>query len=154
MSVATKNPFAILDGLYPSLSFLFSHLISFFFTSPLHLYSKYTHLHHRLPTAEDPSRPSSPTPAAPKEAPPVPPAPSRGAQKPRGGPAARGGKYYARGGAKSGIKESGNLNQNGIEEPATDGQRKCELTGSITLLHCIIRSFIVYCRLTSSLSYV
>lgn len=93
MSVATKNPFAILD-------------------------------------AEDASRPSSPAPApAKEEAPPAPPAPTRGTQKPRGGPAARGGKYYARGGAKSGPKDSGNLNQNGIEEPPADGQRKFEGTG-------------------------
>lgn len=88
MSVATKNPFAILD-------------------------------------AEDASRPSSPAPPPAKEAaPPAPPAPTRGTQKPRGGPAARGGKYYARGGSKSGPRDTGNLNQNGIEEPPADGQRK------------------------------
>ncbi|KAJ7837570.1 hypothetical protein B0H14DRAFT_3087235 [Mycena olivaceomarginata] len=86
MSVATKNPFALLE-------------------------------------AEDSSRPSSPV-SAPAPAAPTPPAPARGAaQKPKGGPAARGGKYYARGGAKSGARAdegAGNLNQNGIEDAAQD----------------------------------
>ncbi|KAI0757040.1 hypothetical protein C8Q80DRAFT_74265 [Daedaleopsis nitida] len=61
MSVASRNPFALLD--------------------------------------DDASRPASPTPAAPaKQAAPAP-APTRGgAQKPRGGPASRGGRYYQRGG--------------------------------------------------------
>ncbi|KAJ7619075.1 hypothetical protein DFH06DRAFT_1341959 [Mycena polygramma] len=71
--------------------------------------------------AEDSSRPSSPV-SAPTPAP-APPAPARGAQKPRGGPAARGGKYYARGGAKPGARTddgAGNLNQNGIEDAAQD----------------------------------
>lgn len=63
--------------------------------------------------AEDASRPSSPAPA-PKDTPQQAPA----AQKPRNGPAARGGKYYQRGGAKAAPRDSGgNLNQNGIEEP-------------------------------------
>ncbi|KAJ7925832.1 hypothetical protein B0H13DRAFT_1862660 [Mycena leptocephala] len=85
MSVATKNPFALLE-------------------------------------AEDSSRPSSPV-SAPTPAAPAPPAPARGsAQKSRGGPAARGGKYYARGGAKSGARDegTGNLNQNGIEDAPQD----------------------------------
>ncbi|KAJ6575167.1 hypothetical protein B0H19DRAFT_1127464 [Mycena capillaripes] len=85
MSVATKNPFALLE-------------------------------------AEDSSRPSSPV-SAPAPAAPAPPAPARGAQKPRGGPAARGGKYYARGGAKTGARAdeaTGNLNQNGIEDAPQD----------------------------------
>ncbi|KAK7064189.1 hypothetical protein R3P38DRAFT_2756942 [Favolaschia claudopus] len=82
MSVATKNPFALLE--------------------------------------EDASRPNSPV-SAPAPAVPTPPAPARGnANKSRGGPAARGGKYYARGGgAKSGARADdlgGNPNQNGIEE--------------------------------------
>jgi hypothetical protein len=76
--------------------------------------------------AEDSSRPSSPV-SAPTPAAPAPPAPARGsAQKSRGGPAARGGKYYARGGAKSGARDegTGNLNQNGIEDAPQD--KKCE----------------------------
>lgn len=87
MSVATKNPFAILD-------------------------------------AEDASRPSSPAPAK-KAAAPAPPAPppSRGAPKQRGGPASRGGKYYPRGGAKPSPRDAGALNQNGIEEPQTEGRK-------------------------------
>ncbi|KAJ7110170.1 hypothetical protein C8R44DRAFT_274963 [Mycena epipterygia] len=87
MSVATKNPFALLE-------------------------------------AEDSSRPASPVSApAPTPAAPAPPAPARSAQKPRGGPAARGGKYYARGAAKSGARAdegAGNLNQNGIEDAPQD----------------------------------
>ncbi|PIL32006.1 hypothetical protein GSI_06710 [Ganoderma sinense ZZ0214-1] len=60
MSVASRNPFALLD--------------------------------------EDASRPASPSPAAAtKQAAPAP-APTRGTQKPRGGPASRGGRYYQRGG--------------------------------------------------------
>lgn len=60
MSVASRNPFALLD--------------------------------------EDASRPASPSPAAAnKQATPAP-APTRGTQKPRGGPASRGGRYYQRGG--------------------------------------------------------
>ncbi|KAJ6604698.1 hypothetical protein DFH09DRAFT_1300876 [Mycena vulgaris] len=86
MSVATKNPFALLE-------------------------------------AEDSSRPPSPV-AAPAPAPPAPAAPSRGAQKPRGGPAARGGKYYARGGAAKPAARTddgvGNLNQNGLEDAPQD----------------------------------
>ncbi|KAJ6519872.1 hypothetical protein C8R45DRAFT_1085810 [Mycena sanguinolenta] len=73
--------------------------------------------------AEDASRPSSPVSAPAPAAAPTPPAPARGAQKQsRGGPAARGGKYYARGGAKSGARDelSGNPNQNGIEEAPQD----------------------------------
>ncbi|KAJ7487651.1 hypothetical protein B0H11DRAFT_1103762 [Mycena galericulata] len=92
MSVATKNPFALLE-------------------------------------AEDSSRPSSPV-SAPAPAAPEPPAPARGAQKPRGGPAARGGKYYARGGAKSVAKTddgAGNLNQNGIDDAPQD--RKFDARG-------------------------
>ncbi|KAJ7706130.1 hypothetical protein B0H17DRAFT_1174986 [Mycena rosella] len=90
MSVATKNPFALLDD------------------------------------AEDSSRPSSPV-AAPAPAAPVPVAPPRGAQKPRGGPAARGGKYYARGGKPVAPTEDGNLNQNGIEDAPQD--RKFDARG-------------------------
>lgn len=88
MSVATKNPFALLD-------------------------------------AEGASRSSSPTPA---QAPPAPPAPARSNQKPRGGPAARGGKYYARGGKPA--PKDANPNQNGIEEPVVaDGQKRFENRG-------------------------
>ncbi|RDB29680.1 hypothetical protein Hypma_015481 [Hypsizygus marmoreus] len=93
MSVATKNPFALLD-------------------------------------AEGASRPSSPAPAPAPQAPAAPPAPTRGTQKPRGGPAARGGKYYARGGANKPAPKDGNLNQNGIDEPApVEGQRRFEARG-------------------------
>ncbi|KAG5648029.1 hypothetical protein DXG03_007064 [Asterophora parasitica] len=92
MSVATKNPFALLD-------------------------------------AEGASRPASPAPAA-AQAPPAPPAPARGNQKPRGGPAARGGKYYARGGANKPAQKDANPNQNGVEEPvAGEGQRRFENRG-------------------------
>ncbi|KAI1797840.1 hypothetical protein LXA43DRAFT_1088908 [Ganoderma leucocontextum] len=60
MSVASRNPFALLD--------------------------------------DDASRPASPaSAAATKQAAPTP-APTRGTQKPRGGPASRGGRYYQRGG--------------------------------------------------------
>ncbi|KAH0590680.1 hypothetical protein J132_09850 [Termitomyces sp. J132] len=91
MSVATKNPFALLE-------------------------------------ADDSSRPPSPAPAAP--APAAPPAPARTSQKPRGGPAARGGKYYARGGANKPAFKDANPNQNGVEEPAAaEGQRKFEARG-------------------------
>ncbi|KAG6878407.1 hypothetical protein C0993_007589 [Termitomyces sp. T159_Od127] len=89
MSVATRNPFAILE-------------------------------------AED-SRPPSPAPKAPAPAP-APPAPPRSSQKSRGGPAARGGKYYARGG-KSASKDP-NSTQNGVEDAAaSEGQRKFEGRG-------------------------
>ena len=91
-----------------SLLFSLSHLI-------------YPHL-----LAEDTSRPSSPAPAPAAEAPSAPLPNARGNQKQRGGPAARGGKYYSRGGAsnKSAPKD-GNLNQNGVEEPvAPEGQRR------------------------------
>lgn len=90
MSVATKNPFALL---------------------------------------EEDSRSSSPVPAPAPAAAPAAPAPARGnAQKSRGGPAARGGKYYARGGAKSAVRAEdlsgqGNLNPNGIEDPPAADKR-------------------------------
>jgi len=89
MSVATKNPFALLE-------------------------------------AESTSRPSSPPPTTQ-----APPAPARGSQKPRGGPAARGGKYYSRGGgpAKPPSNDA-NPNQSGIEEPiAVEGQRRFDNRG-------------------------
>jgi hypothetical protein len=76
MSVASKNPFSLLDGAYR-----FHMARSSSSSSP----------------AEDSSRPASP---APKAAAPPAPAPAAGRaqqQKPRTGPA-RGGKYYARGG--------------------------------------------------------
>lgn len=81
-----------------------------------------------VPPAEGASRPSSPPPPA-SQAPPAPPAPARGTQKPRGGPAARGGKYYARGGATKPPSKDANPNQNGVEEPiAGEGQRRCKPT--------------------------
>ncbi|KAF8642329.1 hypothetical protein AX16_009598 [Volvariella volvacea WC 439] len=85
MSVATKNPFAILD-------------------------------------AENASDFSSPAPA-PKETA-APPAPARGAQRSRGGPAARGGKYYSRGGGNKSTPRD--QNQSGAEEPPAEHQRKFE----------------------------
>jgi len=85
MSVATKNPFAILD-------------------------------------AEDASRPSTP-PAAAKASPQAPPVPTRGTAKSRG-PASRGGKYYARGGAaRGGARDSAQPQE---DEPSTENQRKSE----------------------------
>ncbi|KAJ7631043.1 hypothetical protein FB45DRAFT_1058931 [Roridomyces roridus] len=91
MSVATKNPFALLE--------------------------------------EDSSRPSSPV-SAPAPSAPAPPAPAatRGNQRARGGPASRGGKYYARGGAAAKSGDTGNLNQNGIED-APAQERKFEGRG-------------------------
>ncbi|KAF8898694.1 hypothetical protein BD779DRAFT_1666490 [Infundibulicybe gibba] len=85
MSVATKNPFALLD--------------------------------------EGASRPSSPTPA--KSEPPAPPAPSRANQKPRTGPAARGGKYYARGGKP----QRDSTTQAQDDPPPIDSQRKSDGRG-------------------------
>lgn len=85
MSVASKNPFALLD-------------------------------------AEDASRPSSPVAVPLADAPTPPTAPARGSQKPRGGPAARGGKYYSRGGKPP--ARDANPNQT-LEEPSTvEGERK------------------------------
>jgi len=78
MSVATRNPFALLD-------------------------------------AEDSSPADSPAPAAPAPAE-ASPAPTRGTPKSRGGPAARGGKYYQRGGGASKTPR-----ENGAEESAPAG---------------------------------
>ncbi|KAJ7070988.1 hypothetical protein C8F01DRAFT_1244659 [Mycena amicta] len=83
MSVATKNPFALLE-------------------------------------ADDASRPSSPV--GPVAAAPAPAA--RGAQKSRGGPAARGGKYYARGG---GAKPSVRDESSAVEEAPQD--KKSDVRG-------------------------
>lgn len=91
MSVATRNPFAILD-------------------------------------AEDTSRPPTPAPA-PAEVPSLTTA-SRGAQRGRGGPASRGGKYYQRGG-KAGPRETQSTNQ-GEEStpgPAEGGKKKFDGEG-------------------------
>ncbi|KAG6845808.1 hypothetical protein H0H87_003862 [Tephrocybe sp. NHM501043] len=91
MSVATKNPFALLDA----------------------------------EGASRPSTPAAPAPAAPAAS--APQAPPRTSQRPRGGPATRGGKYYARGGGSKSTPKDGNPNQNGVEEPvAAEGQRKFE----------------------------
>lgn len=68
---------------------------------------------------EDSSRPSSPVPVAAAPAP-APAAPQKAKST---GPASRGGKYYARGGAKAG---SGNPNQTGVDEIAVESQRKFE----------------------------
>ncbi|KAK0478459.1 hypothetical protein IW261DRAFT_1483616 [Armillaria novae-zelandiae] len=86
MSVATKNPFALLD--------------------------------------EDDARPTTPPPQPKQEAP----APARTNQKPRGGPASRGGKYYQRGGKSA--PRDGNPPQDGAQDPvSTEGQRKFEGRG-------------------------
>jgi plasminogen activator inhibitor 1 RNA-binding protein len=74
MSVATKNPFAILEGK----SFVFLSYITLTFS------------------IEDPSRPTTPA-QPPAVDPPLP--PPKVNQKPKTGPAARGGRYYQRGGA-------------------------------------------------------
>ena len=92
MSVATKNPFALLD-------------------------------------AEGPT-PASPAPAKSAQQNPAP-ATQRDSQKPqRGGPAARGGKYYNRGGGvKKPTSKDGNPNQDaGAEEPLGEGQRRYDNT--------------------------
>ncbi|KAK0208314.1 hypothetical protein DFS33DRAFT_1302693 [Desarmillaria ectypa] len=86
MSVATKNPFALLD--------------------------------------EDDARPTTPPPQ-PKQETTAPPRPN---QKPRGGPASRGGKYYQRGG-KSAPRDSAQT-QDGAQDPVSpEGQRKFEGRG-------------------------
>ncbi|KAF8237810.1 hypothetical protein L208DRAFT_1457127, partial [Tricholoma matsutake] len=74
---------------------------------------------------------SSPAPAPAVEVPAPPPANARGNQKQRGGPAARGGKYYSRGGANKSTPKDANLNQNGVvEEPvASEGQRRSDGRG-------------------------
>lgn len=77
MSVATRNPFAILDGQ------------SFFLLLPL--------IPHP-PPPEDDARPPSPPPSAAPDLPPQ--QPSASAKRARGGPAARGGRYYQRGGSR------------------------------------------------------
>ncbi|PPR06893.1 hypothetical protein CVT24_011583 [Panaeolus cyanescens] len=77
MSVATKNPFALLDDDAPEVA----------------------------PVVEKKEAPAPP--------------PSRGTQKTRGGPASRGGKYYARGGRPQASKDSP-----AAEDPAPEGQKK------------------------------
>ena len=72
--------------------------------------------------SDDASRPASPTPAAPaKQAAAAAPAPTRGTQKPRGGPASRGGRYYQRGG-KSAPRDKENAEATGDDsEPRKRG---------------------------------
>ena len=60
---------------------------------------------------EDASRPASPSPAPVKEAAPAPAPSTRGTQKPRGGPASRGGRYYQRGGKSAAPKENGAIHK-------------------------------------------
>ena len=105
MSVASKNPFALLDGMLccaSSPNLCSDHIIS----------------------AEDSSRPATPAAskaqAAPQQAAQAP-AANRNQQKTRGGPAARGGKYYPRGGGKQGPKDSAPVNEDG---PVPEG-KKC-----------------------------
>ncbi|EGO05232.1 hypothetical protein SERLA73DRAFT_164788, partial [Serpula lacrymans var. lacrymans S7.3] len=81
MSVATKNPFALLD--------------------------------------EDDSPPAAPV--ASKDAPQPAPDAARDTQKSRGGPASRGGRYYARGGG-SGNPSAGRERQGTAEEPTLGGE--------------------------------
>lgn len=101
MSVASKNPFALLDGEYRP----FDRLIypSSYPTS-----------------AEDSSRPATPPASKVPAAPQAPAAANRGQQKTRGGPAARGGKYYPRGG-KPGPRDSAPVNE---DVPVPEG-KKC-----------------------------
>ncbi|KAI0724508.1 hypothetical protein C8T65DRAFT_626727 [Cerioporus squamosus] len=88
MSVASRNPFALLD--------------------------------------DDASRPASPTPAASaKQAAPTP-APTRGTQKPRGGPASRGGRYYQRGG-KSAPRDKENAEV--AEDPSAEPKKRADGEG-------------------------
>ncbi|KAK0233192.1 hypothetical protein IW262DRAFT_58098 [Armillaria fumosa] len=103
MSVATKNPFALLDGTSLSLC----------------LVPQSSHF-----SKEDDARPTTPPPQPKQEAP----APARTNQKPRGGPASRGGKYYQRGGKSA--PRDGNQTQDGAQDPvSTEGQRKFEGRG-------------------------
>ncbi|PSR72368.1 hypothetical protein PHLCEN_2v11711 [Hermanssonia centrifuga] len=69
----------------------------------------------------------SATPAAPKETTPVAAAPTRGTQRGRGGPAARGGRYYQRGGKPTAARE----NQNGeaVEEGGEAPKKRFEGEG-------------------------
>lgn len=87
MSVASKNPFALLD-------------------------------------AEDSSRPATPAAskaqAAPQQSAQAPAANRNQQQKSRGGPAARGGKYYARGGANKGPRDSAPVNE---DVPVPEGKK-------------------------------
>src|SRR5262245_7755407 len=93
-----------------------SRLILFFFKRRFN-----SHLSN---AAEDTSRPPTPAPKPAKDspAPPAPPA-SRGAQRGRGGPASRGGKYYQRGG-RSGPKESPSANPPEESTPPIEGAKK------------------------------
>jgi hypothetical protein len=84
MSVATKNPFAILDGKFQSDN---PHRPSSF---------------NFLDQLSEPSLPAEP-PAEPTQVDVPPQNNNRPNQKSRGGPAARGGKYYARGGKPSSL---------------------------------------------------
>ena len=104
MSVATKNPFALLDCQF--LTPFTARAIFLFFSS----------------SAEEPEKVDSPAPPAPAAAAP---APTRGTQKTRGGPAARGGKYYQRGGGTARPPR-----ENGAEDSAGGAERPkrtCEL---------------------------
>jgi len=85
MSVASRNPFALLDS-------------------------------------EAASRPT--TPPQTKDTSSAPPVPTRNQQKTKGGPASRGGKYYARGGAAKATPRD--ANPNGIDETPADGQKRFE----------------------------
>jgi hypothetical protein len=108
MSVASVNPFAILDGLF-----------TIFLSSDRHLI-------HLIVCTEDSSRPSTPPkPVAPEPSTQTQPA-TRGNQRGRGrgGPASRGGKYYQRGGTRgSGPRDA----QPADEEPTEGLEKKCKM---------------------------
>ncbi|KAH8102626.1 hypothetical protein BXZ70DRAFT_929264 [Cristinia sonorae] len=88
MSVATRNPFALLD--------------------------------------DDASRPSTPPTTAPKaEAAPTTQPATRGGQRGRGGPAARGGRYYQRGGARTNAPREGETAEGTTaDDAAGDGKKR------------------------------
>ena len=98
MSVASRNPFALLDG-EPPLSPI--HLQDLLQSSTC-IYADQPNLQQLTNVlcvfSDDASRPASPAPAAAeKQAAPTS-TPARGTGKTRGGPASRGGRYYQRGG--------------------------------------------------------
>jgi plasminogen activator inhibitor 1 RNA-binding protein len=104
MSVATKNPFAVLDG--RSLSFIFLH---------------FSQLPDDVPVETKTEEPPTQTPVAQALA--------RNTQKQRGGgPAARGGKYYPRGGKTQAPKETT------AEDPVAENQRKCPRVPTLSIL--------------------
>jgi hypothetical protein len=99
MSVATKNPFAILDGKFQSDD------------PPPIIFIQFL----------DDQAPEPSVPAEPAQADVPPPTNNRPNQKSRGGPAARGGKYYARGGKSSSLGDEPPAAAAAVD----DSQKKC-----------------------------